>query len=1161
MRNEQIIKAIAVGISASMMLDPVVALAEGLSGESSGAEVKTTDSNEAESDIIVGATVLSETPSHADVKEQLSDVATELVTVDALVNEADKSEEVDYSDADKVLDIAIEEVRDAEKGIQTSDDAQHKAQDDAKRLNDAVEKTEDSIGAANATLDEVDKATENAVKIDESIDTAKSTEAEATIAVRDVESDVKKADEQLELAKGNLSDAETYLETADKEYTALLNDKNASDTAIENAKNKMSDAETRLETAKKNVEDNAKKAENLDKEAQKLAVYDEISDLMAKVEILSPDDDEYSETGNSLTELLSKYYLFNQADEGTEISCTKGNETYIVDYVKDSAGNLEPVTKSIDYITVTYISAGEKVTKKIAYGYDENGVFTITEKTVSAEETEKDILPKPAVPTNDDGKEYEETETSHIIYMDAEDKEEGFYAIDTASSDILQKATEKDLLPKIGSAYAEQDEDKNSVTITYKSIEEIEKPETTVTYELSGGGIAELVSKQFKVEYTSKTNKFENSEGFSNRDEAAKAGEERSRELKELYGERYVLGFLTANNNDYILSYYIVEDKSDVRFLPAEKTVYFAEEYKDRTEQTYVDAYGNEFVDNEDMVLVYKDPKNKKAGFYAADTWEQYIDDESFDPYGYSLYERDEKGRHKETRVEYLSRSGVVTSYTRETVSLVDRYESFETYKELGEGESLYDILIAYKYQTRTWITLKGKDDEDLEYTIDFGSPKWYEEAEAFCDEVSENAGGCIIAIEQDIPEYYDEECIVRRDSELFDVVTDVYISDSQSGECATEEEARAAISNIINDLYNNYYGYEIKASDVSKKDDGTDAWKFSLDYMYIASHNAEFQSIAEFTEYYNYTEYKNKAAEAKIVYDVSEKDDVLFATDNAEFNQELSDKIKAYNAAVKAKEDIEKATQAYEDALKSVASAKASVENLKKLSISQEILDKAKARYLEAETSLGLALKRKEDVEASYALAKSALASAEQKLAAIKAKPASGGTSGSTPVGRQDIADAGAATVPVDGLVATAASIANTQASTTQNTASVEQPQGAVLGAVRAVGAKSVATKKVENDDSSDKKEDSSKKADLAADNGKSSVADNLGTDSTENKNSGNSSTQAPTKTIKEEKPALAEKPETANNPLSKILLAVTTIGTAAAVGAVMLFSKKNIK
>ncbi len=217
MKNKQVIKAMTIGISASMLLNPVVAFAEEIEDTSEIGEKDTEGAKEGV-DSVSAFTDSSEAAESASegVKKALDDAETDLIISSNEVTEAQKIEGTNYTEAESAIDKAIDDTKGAKEDIQNFD---VNITDEQKAVNDlekTTELTEDDVSDANTIIFDADTLSKEAASKNEGIDEATSSEAEATKAVNDIENDITSIESKLNEAEKKLSNAQDNFADATK---------------------------------------------------------------------------------------------------------------------------------------------------------------------------------------------------------------------------------------------------------------------------------------------------------------------------------------------------------------------------------------------------------------------------------------------------------------------------------------------------------------------------------------------------------------------------------------------------------------------------------------------------------------------------------------------------------------------------------------------------------------------------------------------------------------------------------------------------------------------------------------------------------------------------------------------------------------------------------
>ena len=269
MKNKNIIKAMAIGISASMALAPVTAFAEepnaGGTELSQGNQDSNTEAMSAAQEAVNNATS-TDAYVNGDVK----------AAVDAV---KDKSAEVSENDFSKTVNA---EVNSSFEGLTENADNTKKAVDSAQNsIVEDVNKLKDSSNKIDNGLTDADKALEGMKNTSESIKTVVETADESIDAANKAikgagnkTAAIKAYEDALQIA----TDAQEAYDAASLEYAAYKKDYDAAvasvkeaqaafDSAMNASEEKLAEAKRALTEAQKNADDLKSKAE---KASQKL---------------------------------------------------------------------------------------------------------------------------------------------------------------------------------------------------------------------------------------------------------------------------------------------------------------------------------------------------------------------------------------------------------------------------------------------------------------------------------------------------------------------------------------------------------------------------------------------------------------------------------------------------------------------------------------------------------------------------------------------------------------------------------------------------------------------------------------------------------------------------------------------------------------------------
>ncbi|MCR5558424.1 MAG: hypothetical protein K6F75_12805, partial [Butyrivibrio sp.] len=979
MKKTRFIKALALGISACMLLQPIMVLAEEITDE--------------EKEITVGAETSA--PSYEEVKGEIeSAVSEEISNADQKVESAEALEGYDYQEAAEAINDADNYLSNAAQDVQNAEDKLGDEKTDDVNLGVSIDLIDKNTENANNALGETEKAVDAATEAEKGIDTDTSTVKEAETAVEEIKEDIRKAEEGIGKAEDALDNAQSELNKAREEYSALESDKNASEEALAKAKEKITIASAALEEAKAIVESNKQTADSSFTDAQKLEAFKQISDLKDEIAAMTPEDKEYASKLEELSKLIVEFYVIEKVDEGTKVEFGESSEEYTTGYTTDENGEIVPVKETITYKTVTYIVDGETITKKIEFGLNDGGEVSITEKKIKADKEEGVFIPETeTVLTDESGNPYSETENSIVIYIDSEDESKGFYAVDTATTEPEYE----NILPEENSVEETTEISESGTGLkhekTYKKINPTDGDAKT-SYEIVDGKIAEVTSREYDVEYTAYDEYEATGSGFEMVDDVFDAMDALEEELKAMYGEDNVeFIYERYTPNSFSIIYSVITEMNEKMTLRESRNIYAANEYIDRSPApVYVDEDGNTYNESNYNLNIALD-NNAKKGFYATNTNDRslLLGKEIDEPISNAKFERNEEGRQKATYTSFLASGAEVTTvYTRETVSFID--EGFTTEKEVrlpASKEDLYEILNEYQGQDDVEITLKGTGDSSFDTGITYGRG-WYVLADESFDQITEKTGGCIVEISRRVPNSHEETGIVERVITEYYVTTTVYVDSSASGICSSRDEAEETAQRVLTELGKKYIIDPNEPVIVEKQQGDETVWEYVIDYRIRTLDKTETQYFETAKSGYKDVLYKNSLAESKEYYKVSVDSETLTATDDEGFNDAVEEKRNAYLMASDAKEKAAAAATAYEAAMKAVSQAKASVEALEKANVPQTILDAAKAKLNQASKKLEDAQIRKADADAALLLATASLEYAQEKLETIKEKNSS---------------------------------------------------------------------------------------------------------------------------------------------------------------------------
>ena len=439
--NNQIIKALSIGLSASMAMQPLTALAN------EGENITDTDENVLEVTDAQEDSAESSEKTYEEAKEAVGDADDAIDTAAEAVDTADEVTSENYEEAKEALEDANRAVEDAEIQVGAAGFTNNEGQEALNEIGVDITIIDDKTQEAEDTYKEAVEAAEVAEKASDSIDVNTTTSEQAEKIVKTVEENVKTAEDKLAEANGKLDEAQSAYDAALEAYEELKRDVDATEISIADAKNDLEIARKALDDAKDQVAD---AAENVNDEYENIknSGYQQIIDAQKEISEMTGDEDDYQDKLDALSKLIIKYYILEntEIDEGTGIDFGEDSFSFITDYEKDEDGNYvvdengnyKPISTPVDVRYVTYTVNGEEVTRKYEYSQTE-GVIAVSEKEITLDTEE--ITLKEEVPesysTEDGASVYKETETSHVVYIDTEDATKGFYAIDTEDEDSI----------------------------------------------------------------------------------------------------------------------------------------------------------------------------------------------------------------------------------------------------------------------------------------------------------------------------------------------------------------------------------------------------------------------------------------------------------------------------------------------------------------------------------------------------------------------------------------------------------------------------------------------------------------------------------------------------------------------------------------------------
>lgn len=441
--NRQLVNAMAIGISAGVILFPVTSQAK-----EGGDEIPepVVDNNDEES-----GQAAFDSSSFDEAKEAVSDAGDSVDEAAEAVEAAAQEpaiQEGTYDEAGEALEQAKENISEAAQDLdEASGQAQEAAsdyeeagkedaaaQDSANEAADTYGEVKDQADSVRETIENVD--TDNISSKDfedivaaqtENLDQAKEKKAEADIEVMEAEASCNRAElaiKELELAHGE----------------ALEN--------IEAAQEELSEAEKTLSDSKESLEAALQKAAEAEAELAGSNMQ-KVIDAKDTLDGMEKSDAGYTSQLDEVSNLILQYLSIGKdLPQGEGLSFGTGSEEYIIGYVKDENGKYVtdengeyiPVKESINYRTVTYTIGGVTYTKKFENVQDENGEVLIRELNIDAKKQKVVVQEaEPEYYTSDGGQTYVENDATDIYYIDDDDKTKGFYAINKNETPYSEK--------------------------------------------------------------------------------------------------------------------------------------------------------------------------------------------------------------------------------------------------------------------------------------------------------------------------------------------------------------------------------------------------------------------------------------------------------------------------------------------------------------------------------------------------------------------------------------------------------------------------------------------------------------------------------------------------------------------------------------------------
>ncbi|WP_155832529.1 hypothetical protein [Butyrivibrio sp. VCB2001] len=448
MKNKNIIKALAIGISASMALQPVTVLAEG--------EAVTPETGD-----LGGEGSHVEEVAQNPVEKSFNETEEVIQQADDAVEEAERDTGVEFDNSHSLIAVITGEVTsadelidEAESDVETAEDlavARDKAIADMEEAIEGEGQFNDNIGDAKQDFKDAKEAANEAQQLAEQV-TEDSTQAEAQQLVTEAEAKYSEATEALVKAESEYQAALDAYDVAFAKYMEASAEGILTYAELEKAEFELAAAKQLVVNKKKEVEGheaNAKAAyENMLKEDYSLIQAS--ADKLAKGET----------TKEAHAELLINSYIKRN---GGKLVAENAFSTTDKGYVGENGE-----AKTNTYKTVTYIDAeGNTVTDIFDVTVGEDGNVAVNKITVEVV-TDTDNVINPEVQEvkagyiKADGTKVEESEDNKYEYKTVNEKE---YAVYTGEA-----KEDKTNPAQISEDYTEVSSETKWVDDTYKSV-------------------------------------------------------------------------------------------------------------------------------------------------------------------------------------------------------------------------------------------------------------------------------------------------------------------------------------------------------------------------------------------------------------------------------------------------------------------------------------------------------------------------------------------------------------------------------------------------------------------------------------------------------------------------------------------------------------------
>ncbi|MBE5855518.1 MAG: LPXTG cell wall anchor domain-containing protein [Lachnospiraceae bacterium] len=452
--NKQIIKALSIGISASMMLQPMVAFAD----EAQEPAPATPDDH-----------VSTVAPTVVDI-QQFVDADKAIENAETKVGEAETATGIEFDNSKDEVAAATGETETVEENLQQAEAnielANENGKEVVKNQKDIEtqldeESFDQNVADANKGYADAKTAAEESKEISDKV-TPNMSSSEATGLVNQATEKYNEANTALTKANEKYEAAKATYEAAVAKLAAAQEKADATAEEIKAAQDELDTAKASLDSFAQDVADAQTAAEAALAEILKddYQTIQDAKDAVAKGEM----------TADAYAQLLIKSFI--KANGGTFSEFSTTVKTNVTGLNEDGTNK----TASTTYNTVKYTDADRKAVEDIyKVTTAEDGTVSVVKMTVE-EVTDTDNVLKEAVEakdavaeswkTADGSKTFENTDTTHTINV-SDDEKDGFYAIDTATSKDVSSDADK-------AVKAPETMSEGSKTVTYSAVENTE---------------------------------------------------------------------------------------------------------------------------------------------------------------------------------------------------------------------------------------------------------------------------------------------------------------------------------------------------------------------------------------------------------------------------------------------------------------------------------------------------------------------------------------------------------------------------------------------------------------------------------------------------------------------------------------------------------------